>query len=1380
MALPTIDLRRVRPHGNPPSRAGGFEELASIVLVSDIVDWPTDTEFTRFGNPDGGREGRGVLPDGSVWAWQAKFHLQFDSSAASQLTTSVKRVLETEPELTRYFVVLPIDLPAGDTDVLTSAHTRWQIKVEEWRDLATARGMDVEFVFVGEHEVVSALTSPANEGRVRYWFDTDLLGRTTQEQHLRDQLARARDRYDAQLHVDVAPMKVIEALGRVESYRDRWRVVLADLRRATRFGWRNPADESEDGFEAFAQALPAAAAACEAADRALEGCIDRLERSSGPMDVDSPLADAADRLSEVSQLLRDHRRREHGYVNGDAHLYNSIRSASSAVYNAQSLARSVATAASRSGFALITGRGGTGKTHLLCHAAEERIARGLPTVLLLGQSFETASPFDEVARLAGIGGGGRHLLQVLDAAGEASGCIALLIIDAINESDPPLAWRDDLAVLRSAARDYPHVGVAVSCRSEFLEGLVDADISPRVEHHGLAESTDEALERYCGHFGLEYPTFPPLNPELSNPLYLKLMCKSMRASGERRFQRGSQGLSAVCDSFVGAVTITLAAPTRCDFDPASDVVRTVVSELAQLGDAYVDRGTAQEICDRLLPNRPWSRSLLNGLLKEGLLIDAGPDRIGFGYQRVGDVARAQALSGAGIEGIKAWLLEHADAPWQHRGTAVALTTVVPEDQGVELIDLAADEDGAVSLQLVEAFIDSLPLRSSNAVTDRTCDITKRLLDHPRFSDEGWNALLRLAAVPDHRLNARWLHDRLTEIGLSKRDGTWSQFLTYKLTDDESTTVSRLISWAWPDGQRAPDAPDEVAELAIVALAWMLTTTDRSVRDQATKAIVSLATPSPDPLARELPGFADVDDPYVTERLAAAACGTVLRTRETSSIHRLADAVLQLLNEQLPDHILTRDYAQTVWREATASGWSGTTPEPETSEWPGRELPSRDEIEALCQAPEYAYSSIWSSLTGIGGDFGRYVLESALDDLTMKGTRPSRKVAERDIFERVRELGWTPERFGDIDRQRTGHVPEVERVGKKYQWIAFYETVGRATDVYDVGRVWADESEPYTHLEQVVWRDIDPTLLSHGRRASDDTRPSTPWHSPVDVVFDIDLIGTPAADMDTAGIPDPLGTIQVTDDEGASWTTLNTFRRWRQLLPPEVEALEAPSLEITMSLTTFAMRQEDLDVLVDWLDDRGTQNNWLLRTAQPSNLLMGTHPHGPRWDALAGPIDFEEHGLGQTPCEVWPTSAWYSGTGTSRDASTAEPVTGYVPSRWLVEQADAKEHVDFSWCDSAGRLVIQDPVSAGEPAALLVRSDLIDGIATNGFALLWVVRAEKHWRQSALHGRQDAEEPYRWVEAQALYGPGEAGVALIDSAAGRYRPGPALEVPLAWP
>jgi hypothetical protein len=65
-----------------------------------------------------------------------EYLFEFNSSAAGQVTSSVRRVLSNEPNLKRYLVAMPLDMPAGDTEDRSSAYTRWTEKVSESEALA--------------------------------------------------------------------------------------------------------------------------------------------------------------------------------------------------------------------------------------------------------------------------------------------------------------------------------------------------------------------------------------------------------------------------------------------------------------------------------------------------------------------------------------------------------------------------------------------------------------------------------------------------------------------------------------------------------------------------------------------------------------------------------------------------------------------------------------------------------------------------------------------------------------------------------------------------------------------------------------------------------------------------------------------------------------------------------------------------------------------------------------------------------------------------------------------------------------------------------------------------------------------------------------------
>jgi hypothetical protein len=89
----------------------------------------------------------------------------------------------------------------------------------------------------------------------------------------------------------------------------------------------------------------------------------------------------------------------------------------------------------------------------------------------------------------------------------------------------------------------------------------------------------------------------------------------------------------------------------------------------------------------------------------------------------------------------------------------------------------------------------------------------------------------------------------------------------------------------------------------------------------------------------------------------------------------------------------------------------------------------------------------------GMDFENYVIGSSIPgrgnyDYNHEGFRQARA----EVLTRVWDLGWRSDAFSDVDqtigrdRERFGReVVRIERYGKKYGWIAYYELIGRQTD-----------------------------------------------------------------------------------------------------------------------------------------------------------------------------------------------------------------------------------------------------------------------------------------------------------------------------------------------
>lgn len=92
------------------------------------------------------------------------------------------------------------------------------------------------------------------------------------------------------------------------------------------------------------------------------------------------------------------------FVSGAASLASRCIKARHAMWRATELAHSVLTRAADARRLAITGRAGTGKTHLFCDVATRRIADGSPTHLLLGQDFGARNLLPQFAEITQLGG----------------------------------------------------------------------------------------------------------------------------------------------------------------------------------------------------------------------------------------------------------------------------------------------------------------------------------------------------------------------------------------------------------------------------------------------------------------------------------------------------------------------------------------------------------------------------------------------------------------------------------------------------------------------------------------------------------------------------------------------------------------------------------------------------------------------------------------------------------------------------------------------------------------------------------------------------------------------------------------------------------------
>lgn len=1457
------------------SQNRSFELLCGQLASAEPV--PHGSVFVPKAPPDAGVECYWCLPNGDEWAWQAKFFRDPpEESQWRQMDESAMVALKKHPRLTRYTFCLPRDREDPRIPEKQWFMDKWNIHVEKWKKLAQEQGIEVEFPYWGESEILNRLSQETHAGRLYFWFNGEYLYKQWFEQHIDVTKSNAGPRYSPELNVNLPIASLFDGLGRVPEFVPRklkssGRQMTRAWQRANRIEWRECANDEFSLLENAAQELIAIIAELEDTG-VLQLPLARLRELA--LQARQASLDCIHQLDIAAQAAQEEEKHTHSENSATGRRNTRSESLRSGGYYVNQIVRildpllefieSAEARLANLPALLLVGDAGTGKTHLFCDIAEQRIRDGLPTVVLLGEQFNDDEPWTQIIKLLGLSCSRKEeLLGALEAAGQCAGSRALILIDALNEGEGKRLWQKHLAGLLSTLAGYPWVGIAVSVRTSYESIIVPAHLTSenrlvRCVHEGFSDVEYNATQKFFEHYRIQSPTVPFLMPEFRNPQFLKLFCEGLYRRGLTTIPAGLEGITSIIDFFITSTEDKLWKPENLDYDPRSKLlqkaVEKVAERLAETGLSWMPREEAKGLIDELLPGRGYERSLFGRMLSEGIIAAdmyyVGRDKpsiegIHFAYERLTDHLVVRYLldkyldlkhpSTAFSSGqtLGALIIDEA-ATWTHRGLIEALCIQVPEKTGRELTELASHCAGFRSVQ--EAFIQSLIWRKPATIQQAAIDyINSNVIKTQDRYDQLMNMLLTVAPRSEHPLNARFLHRNLKEDSLSHRDASWSIFLHYNY--GTAGIIHRLIDWAWlaKDKQYASD--DSVF-LTSLTLAWFLTSSNRFIRDRATKALVSLLESRLHVLIDVLKELIDVNDPYVSERIYAVAYGCSLRSTNIDVIGKLGQTVYNLVFDggSPPPNILLRDYARGVIEVAMQRGCSlSVNPEnirpPYQSDW-FEDIPSEAELREKYYpkdlTKERGFISIWSSVMGYG-DFERYIIgtnsggfewssrrldvhygptrkeqyEEFLSSLTDRqknafsvyeavrrnvefyiaidykekielfkreyskeemeaakaealrrfnnslGKQKKQKfetivlpylenpqdetafdlsLAQRWIFKKTVDLGWTPELFGDFDqyvnyRDARGSR-KSERIGKKYQWIAYYEFLARVSDNFQwVGRF--DDGTTYNGPWQLWRRNIDPSVILLATRYRPYEETHSWWFRVGYEAWDLQREDTDwlQAYDDLPNIESLLNVCNPTD--GSEWLFLDGFFKWEQPVPIGEDKYETNRREIWYMIKSYIINKEDAEEIYDWMTKQNFMGRWMPESPDIYEMFLGEYP----W-ASSVPI-IEEWTKGRDsviPKPVLVPAARYVWEGSGYDCSLDDTITIQLPCAWLVRRMGLNWNgQEGHFQDNEKRLVALDPsVDEEGPSVLLANKKLLlEFLERNGYTLVWTVLGEKN-------------------------------------------------------
>lgn len=714
----------------------------------------------------------------------------------------------------------------------------------------------------------------------------------------------------------------------------------------------------------------------------------------------------------------------------------------------------------------VIGGAGNGKTELSIDITRGTSYRPAG-VLILGRNLGKNFSLDELVR-ANISFYGspvknfESLLAALNAVAERHNCRLPLVIDGLNEAESPRQWKDILSKALVLLRRYPNVVLICTLRpqdqenvnipaaqEEYLKTILSDGFSKLVLN-GFSELTSRAVSSYFNHYKIQTDllAIPPVF--LKHPLTLRLFCETMVGSNLSQHQVGfiPSSTSYLFEKRVKhSLNNILNIHQSLSEDELTRAVYVFGQCLFESGRRYVDETSFIKKFGEEKLSRNWNENIINLFVQEGLIFRDEDQCQPYKYnlRPTYDLMGGYYISDYLLRTYSHINLEN----WVNRSEILEKLFIKHElayDVLHSLIPIIPKKYNKKQLwrSLTNLEYQIRVLDQSQLIDQQDFDEDTRTRYKERqlslLKENSFRVFQRLdstSLLPSHPLNSIFEDEILSSLTMATRDIYWTEYL--RLNKQEILNEIEYFQILCQKKQSSSD----VLKLFALHISWMLTSTDNEIRDESTKALVLFGLIYPEFLFQLTLEKFDINDPYVLERLLAASYVVALQS-DTSQRHILNEFAVKLFNRMFADeaefpttHALIIDYVYGILNVAKVGVGNGDRKNELLRLYEKNALRKKWGVEAK--------NSLISSPLGL--DFANYTIGRLIPGRRNYDFENSDYIEVKSkILWRIYQLGWSEEFFGQIDRnisehQRSWRDVKVQRYGKKYSCVAYYEMLG---------------------------------------------------------------------------------------------------------------------------------------------------------------------------------------------------------------------------------------------------------------------------------------------------------------------------------------------------
>lgn len=724
----------------------------------------------------------------------------------------------------------------------------------------------------------------------------------------------------------------------------------------------------------------------------------------------------------------------------------------------------------KSQFMCITADAGQGKTHTLCHFVDTY--KGCCNFYLFyGTDFSDKNADKTIIELMdwekeGFGG--------LETKMEKANRYAIIIVDAVNEGSGSSYWETNLDLLKDCLANYQRIKLIVSFRNmeatDVLKEKIDGNSEDWVclDIPGF-ENTRAAIETYFNKYSVGFSADDAVKYyEFKSPLYLKIFCE-VHHKLDYDFGDALPDRAIIYKEYLRKRNGKISLMT--DEDPIEEVTLKCIDQIVKMSFTKhycfdVTRKEAKDVAIAICPNRLWDKNLLNNLLKENILKEYSLkwkrtdriDLIGFEYDSIGDYLKMRELLNE--ESTDDSILQYIqnglskikpghEMEIYSSSFANVLTYLFSEWNP----DIAILKDKILTNELLKrCFLDSLPLQKH---TDDYKVKLKPILqgfieDDKKQVLKPNNVIRNFRAYKFYILNE--LHEQLIGMNMSKRDEVWTTEVNSLY--DHYGLLSNLYDYYNTEKSNYK----ELAQL----ICWLMTTSYPVLKAKLVKLLKLIFDDQSSLIVEMINLMKNADDPYIHQGLYSAAYASLVLSRDKVTAKNVAGCITGIYYKNkaaAPIDLVVRHWTMKIVELASYlnpdySGWSDLV-----ALMPFDSVKNPFELGDL----DIPWETDDFFGTGVGAhslqhsllhwDFYRYIIggnssisssifwHERKDDVLLKDIASAVAYIIRDQYQYSDALSIYDKGVYHGDR----YNQNKERIGKKYQWLGYYQVLSYLCD-----------------------------------------------------------------------------------------------------------------------------------------------------------------------------------------------------------------------------------------------------------------------------------------------------------------------------------------------